>query len=150
MYKSERLAVRTIAARTALGRDKILEVLRAADVPLRGRGARTAERLDADQVRRAYEGGASLRGLARAGRTDEGVIRETLLGAGVPVRRQGRISKWQDVLTASFLRQKYIEEQQSLSDIAQQVGCSYQTVLDAVHRHGIAVRGGRSRAGQSR
>lgn len=85
-----------------------MEVLRAADVPLCGRGTRTAERLDADQVRRGYEGGASLRGLARAARTDDGVIRETLLGAGVPVRRQGRISKLQDVQTEAAESQNVV------------------------------------------
>lgn len=140
LYTVDRLPVRVIVRRAAASRDKILETLRAAGVPLRGRGARTAERLDRERVRQDYEAGASLRDLARAARTDDGVIREALVSDGVPVRSQGRIAKWQDVLTAEFLRQKYVEEQQSLAQIAQDVGCAYQTVLAAAHRHGIDLR----------
>lgn len=141
LYTVDRLPVRVIAGRTAASRDKVLDTLRAAGVPLRGRGARTAEHLDLEQVRQAYEAGASLRNLARAARTDDGVIRDRLVSAGVSVRSQGRIAKWRDVLTPEFLRQKYVEEQQSLAQIAQDVGCAYQTVLVAVHRHGIDLRG---------
>lgn len=119
-------------------------------MPLRGRGARTAEQLKPEQVREAYEAGASLRDLARAARTDDGIIRDTLVAAGVTVRRQGRIAKWQAVLTADFLQHKYVEEQQSLSQIAHELGCAYQTVLSAAHRHGIALRNSRGRTTRPR
>lgn len=145
MYTLERLTARAIAERTTSSRDTVLATLRATGVPLRGRGARMAAQLDVDQLRQRYEAGGSLRELARAANTDDGVIRDTLVAAGVPVRRQGRIAKWHDVLTAEFLRQKYTQEQQSLAQIARQVGCAYQTVLVAAHRHGIALRQGRSR-----
>lgn len=149
LYERDRLPVRAIAARTGLGREAVLDVLRAGDVPLRGRGARTAERLDPEALRRAYEAGASLRALALAAGTDDGVIRGILIDTGVTVRGRGRIAKWQDVLTAPFLVQMHIVEQQSLSAIAQQVGCGYQTVLDAVHRHGIQLQGRRDRPTRS-
>lgn len=149
-YKSERLAVRTIAARTALGRDKILEVCSGRPTcPYVGearaqRSAWTPIRCDEPTK------GAQACAVSRVQYAPTTASSARRCSAPASPCRQDRISKWQDVLTASFLRQKYIEEQQSLSDIARQVGCSYQTVLDAVHRHGIAVRGGRSRAGQSR
>lgn len=141
LYTRERLSARAIAERTAASRDAILEVLRTAGVPLRGRGARAAERLDGQHLRQEYEAGVSLRDLARAAQTDDGVIRDALVEAGVNVRRQGRIARWQEALSAEFLRQKYIQEQHSLAEIAQEVGCSYQTVLAAAHQHGIALRG---------
>lgn len=144
LYARERLPVRAIAERTAASRDRVLEVLRTAGVPLRGRGARAAAHLDGEQLRRDYEAGASLRDLARIARTDDGVIREALVAAGVVVRSQGRIARWQDVLTGEFLRKNYVEEERSLKQIAQDVGCAYQTVLHAAHRHGIELRGAQS------
>jgi transposase len=145
LYSVDRQSARVIARRTTASRDEILQTLRTAGVPLRGRGARTAELLDSEQLRQRYEAGASLRELAQANQTDDGVIRYILTGAGVPIRHRGPISRWQNVLTDEFLRQKYFEEQLSLAQIAQQVGCAYQTVLDAAHRHGVPLRRSRRR-----
>lgn len=143
LYTRKRLPVRAIAEQSLASRDTILATLREAGIPLRGRGARIAAHLNAEDLRQRYEAGASLRDLAKAAETDDQVIREALVEAGVTVRGQGRIATWQEALSAELLRQKYVQEQQSLTQIAQEVGCSYQTVLAATRRHGIDLRGRR-------
>lgn len=47
-----------------------------------------------------------------------------------------------DVLTAEFLERAYTDEGRSASDIADEVGCTHQTVLTALRRRGVSTRSG--------
>jgi hypothetical protein len=146
LYTDEGLDLRAVSARTGVSRDRVSAELHKAGVRLRKRGSRPAAFLNAQVLRADYESGASLRALAERERCDDGAIREALLGAGTELRRTGGQQGVGAALSREYLTREYIDARRTVGQIASVVGCSYDTVAQAMRQHGIAARnsGGRT------
>lgn len=51
--------------------------------------------------------------------------------------------KWADILTNEYLAERYVDQEQTLAEIAKAVGCSAATVRRSLERHGIPRRDSR-------
>jgi transposase-like protein len=145
LYTDEGLDLRAVSARTGISVSRVSSELHEAGVRLRKRGSRPAAFLDPQALRADYEAGASLRTLAERERCDDGAIREALLRAGAELRQSGGRQRFGPILSREYLTQEYIEAGRTVGQIAYAVGCSYDTVAQAMRLHGIAARnsGGR-------
>lgn len=144
LYTEERLDLRGVAARTGVGLNRVAPILREAGVRLRKRGSRPHEHLDPQQLRADYEAGASIRSLAQREATDDGAVRDALMKAGAELRTAGGSRKWEHVVTRDFLLAEYVARRRSVQEVADGIGCHYDTVRGALQQHGIPVRGRRS------
>lgn len=67
------------------------------------------------------------------------------------VARPGSYRRHPELRDSEWLREMYVNQQQSMEEIAADLGCCHTTVLKALRRHGIAARAsGRMRPGRQR
>lgn len=69
----------------------------------------------------------------------ETVVR-LLLAFGIEIRSKDGNKRHRSQLTKAFLDREYTDNKRSTTDIAKEVGCSYNTVNRALREHGISVR----------
>jgi hypothetical protein len=140
LYSAEGLDLRAVSARTGVSVSRASAELHKAGVRLRKRGSRPGAFLDAQVLRADYEAGASLRTLAERERCNDGAVREALLRAGAELRPAGGQQGVGAVLTREYLLQEYIDAGRTVGQIAAALACNYDTVAQAMRRHGIVAR----------
>lgn len=143
LYVGERMTVAEIADRTDCHTSTVHRYLRLNGIDVRNPGPDTG-------VRERLEDGSTLRDLY----VERGWSAESIgdkLGCGgetvlrwlkrhdIPVRRSGGRTPWPKLKDGAFLREQYITEDRLTSEIADELGCTSDTVLRWLHIHGIEV-----------
>ncbi len=98
-----------------------------------------APALNGALVRRLYEQDRiSMVQIAHQLRCDTDRVRAVLVAQGVPIRLPGRRDDHRPApISVAQLRQLYVEEDLTISDVARSLGCSNTRVAAALDRHGI-------------
>lgn len=140
LYVDTGLDLRAVRERTGLSLERIACELRRRGVRLRKRGARPSEHLDPERLRADYAAGASLEALAKREATAEKAVRAAIVHAGGDIRPPVRPRLSDGALSQAYLRAQYVRQHRTVRSIAEDVGCSTDSVASALKRHGIPTR----------
>lgn len=132
MYVDEDLTVGEIAEKCGVSRQTVYNTMERYGVP-RQKKSRLRRMFDEEQVRKLMAQNITTTEAAEQLNVPTSTLRAYIKEADIPTRNQ----RYAEVLTEENLRQWYIEENQSLMEIAERVGCNYNTVSHACKKYGL-------------
>lgn len=67
-------------------------------------------------------------------------VSRLLMAFDIPIRSNASVKRCRDKLTKEFLDREYVQNNRSTTDIAKEIGCSYNTVNRSLREHKICIR----------
>lgn len=138
-YAERRQSIAAIAEELGCSPGAVRLALHRQGIPVRDLGAPRIEQLyDPAWLRRARSEGTVPDIALRLG-CSEATVRWALWRSGIPAG-QGRPSRPPELDDVAYLLYHYVRQRRTAAAIAAELGCARQTVLNALRRHGLAVR----------
>lgn len=132
MYVDEDMTVGEIAAKTGVTRQTVYNTMERYGVP-RQKKSRIARMFDEQQVRELMEQNMTTTEAAEALNVSPSTLRSYIKDKNIKTRNE----RYAEALTRQNLQKWYIEENQSLMEIANRLGCNYNTVSHACKKFGL-------------
>lgn len=133
LYVDEDMTVGEIAQRKGTSRQTVYNTLERYGIPQRKK-SKLNRVLDEDEVRKMLGSGMTAAAVAEAFGISPAALRTYAKEKGIPTRN----ARYASALTEENLRKWYIDEKKTMTEIANMVGCNYNTVSHACKKYGIS------------
>jgi transposase len=142
LYVRQGLNQREVALKLEVSKGTVLNRLRELEIPVRRRRIGAAEDpLPREVLEQLYVGeGLSADAIARRLGIHRTKVQRRLKAYGMPARSARRPADPAATLPLEVLRNRYIERQLAITDIAREFGLSHERVRSALVAHGIQLR----------